>query len=200
MSPEPQQPVSMPADAAEPRAGVVAVPVWILVLLFVLLYWGMVYFDQHSGWFSPQVYAPYRSMEELALYQPPSGGIDLMRGRAVYENLCGLCHGNDGKGKPGQAPPYVGSDWALGSPNRMIRIPLAGLAGAIQVNGQEWNLSMPAMGAALTDDDLAAVLTYIRQSWGNKASAVTPDQVKAVRTEVGNRTQPWTAAELNAIQ
>ena len=59
---------------------------------------------------------------------------------------------------------------------------------------------MPAMGAALPDDDLAAVLTYIRQNWGNKASAVTPEQVKAVRDEVGNRTQPWTADQLNAIQ
>jgi len=58
---------------------------------------------------------------------------------------------------------------------------------------------MPNMGASLSDDDLAAVLTYIRQSWGNKASAITPEQVKAVKAEVGNRTQPWTAAELMAI-
>ncbi|HOX57507.1 MAG TPA: cytochrome c [Verrucomicrobiota bacterium] len=200
MSPEPLPPSSPPTEAAEPRAGNVAVPVWLLVLLSVLLYWGMVYFDQHSGWFNPQVYAPYRSLEELVLYQPPSGGIDVMRGKALYEGLCGLCHGNDGKGKPGQAPPFAGAEWAVGNPNRVIRIPLAGLTGPIQVNGQEWNLSMPAMGAALPDDDLAAVLTYIRQSWGNKASVITPDQVKAVRAEIGNRTQPWTAEQLNAIQ
>jgi mono/diheme cytochrome c family protein len=59
---------------------------------------------------------------------------------------------------------------------------------------------MPAMGAALSDEDLAAVLSYIRQSWGNKASAITPDQVKAIRAQVGNRSQPWTAEELNAVQ
>ena len=134
------------------------------------------------------------------MYQPPTGGHDLARGKAVYENVCGLCHGNDGMCKPGQAPPFAKSAWALGTPNRMIRIPLAGLAGPVQVAGTEWNLAMPAMGAALPDDDLAAVLNYIRQSWGNKASAVTPEQVKAVRTEVGNRSQPWSAAELNAIQ
>jgi mono/diheme cytochrome c family protein len=160
----------------------------------------MVYFDQHSGWFDARVYTPYRSAAELALYQPPTGGPDLSRARALYENICGLCHGNDGAGKPGQAPPFVGSDWVLGSPNRVIRIPLAGLAGPIQVNGQQWNLAMPAMGATLSDDDLAGVLTYIRQSWGNKASAITPEQVKAVKAEVGNRTQPWTADELNALQ
>src|ERR1035437_5551184 len=199
MSPEPQQPMPIAAET-EPQAGRTAVPVWLIVLLFLLLYWGMVYFDQHSGWFDAQVYTPYRSAAELALYQPPSGGPDLARGKAGDENICGLCHNNDGSGKPGQAPPFVGSEWALGSPNRMIRIPLAGLAGPVQVNGQPWNLAMPAMGAALPDDDLASVLTYIRQSWGNKASAITPEQVKAVRTEVGNRTQPWTADQLNAIQ
>jgi len=198
MNPEPQPPLPIAAEA-EPQAGRTAVPIWLIVLLFMLLYGGMVYFDQHSGWFSPEVYAPYRSTAELVMYQPPAGGPDLNRGKAVYENVCGLCHGNDGMGKPGQAPPFARSEWALGNPNRMIRIPLAGLAGPIQVNGQEWNLAMPAMGAALPDDDLAAVLTYIRQSWGNKASAVTPEQVKAVRAEVGNRTQPWTATELNAI-
>ena len=160
----------------------------------------MIYFDQHSGWFSSEVYAPYRSMEELALYQPPTGGPDLLRGKAVYENICGLCHNNDGMGKPGQAPPFVGSEWALGTPHRMIRIPLVGLTGTVGVAGQQYNLSMPAMGAALSDDDLAAVLTYIRRSWGNKASIVTPEEVKAVRAQVGNRTQPWTAEELKAIQ
>jgi mono/diheme cytochrome c family protein len=186
--------------AAEPQAGRTAVPVWLIVLFFLLLYWGMVYFDQHSGWFDAQVYTPYRSVAELALYQPPTGGVDLSRGKAVYENVCGLCHNNDGSGKPGQAPPFAGSEYALGNPNHMIRIPLAGLAGPVEVKGQQWNLAMPAMGAALPDDDLAAVLTYIRQSWGNKASAITPEQVKAVRAAVGTRTQPWTADQLKAIQ
>jgi mono/diheme cytochrome c family protein len=199
MNAAPQQPLPMLAET-EPQAGRTPVPIWLIVLLFMLLYWGMVYFDQHSGWFDAQVYAPYQSAAELALYQPPTGGPDLSRGKAVYENICGLCHNSDGAGKPGQAPPFVGSEWALGSPNRMIRIPLAGLAGPVQIKDQQWNLAMPAMGAALPDDDLAAVLTYIRQSWGNKASAITPEQVKAVRAEVGNRTQPWTADQLNAIQ
>jgi mono/diheme cytochrome c family protein len=200
MTTPPGQAMPVNAEGAEPKASVTAVPMWIIVLLFLLLYWGMVYFDQHSGWFSPEVYAPYRSTDELAMFQPSAGGPDVSRGKAVYENVCGLCHGNDGMGKPAQAPPFANSEWALGSPNRMIRIPLAGLAGPVQVAGKEWNLAMPAMGAALPDDDLAAVLTYIRQSWGNKASAVTPEQVKAVRAEVGNRTQPWTVDQLNAVQ
>lgn len=186
-------------EVSEPKAGSQPVPVWLFVLLFALLYWAMMYFDQNSGWFSGEVYRPYSSLTELQAFQPPSGGMNLERGKAVYENVCALCHGVDGMGKPGQGPPFAGSEWVLGGPNRVIRIPLVGLTGPIKVKGETWTLAMPAMGAALPDDDLAAVLTYMRQSWGNKASPITPEQVKAARTEVGSRAQPWTADELEKI-
>jgi len=193
------QPPPMPPETAELGAGNMPVPVWLMVLLFVLLYAGMVFFDRYSGWFDAEVYMPYASLADLQAFQPRGGGSSLERGRAVYENICALCHNSDGKGKPGQAPLFVASEWVMGSPNRMIRIPLSGLSGSVQVDGTEWNLSMPAMGASLSDDDLADVLTYIRQSWGNKATAITPEQVKAVRAQVGARSQPWTAEQLKAI-
>ncbi len=183
----------------EPVAGRGRVPVWLVVALFVLLYWGMVYFDRSSAWFDPQVYAPYKSLADLQRFQPVTGGGNLERGRTVYENVCGLCHNPDGNGKPNQAPPLAGSEWAQGSPNRMIRIPLAGLTGPITVKGQPWSLNMPAMGASLSDEDLAAVLSYIRQSWGNKAKEITPEQVKKIRGELGNRSQPFTVPELMAV-
>ncbi len=200
MNAQPTQPVALTPAGGGPQAGRAAVPVWSFNLLFVLFYWGMVYFDLHGGWFNPQVYTPYATISEVERYQPPREGPDLARGKAVYETVCGLCHNNDGMGKPNQAPPFVGSEWVLGSPARMIRIPLAGLTGPITVQGQAINLSsMPAMGAALSDEDLAAVLTYIRSSWGNKASPISAEQVKAVRAEIGNRTQPWTAGDLMAV-
>ena len=73
-------------------------------------------------------------------------------------------------GTPGQFLPLAGSEWVLEKdPSRLIRIPLLGAAGPITVKGVEWNLAMPAMGAALPDDDLAAVLSYMRNAWGNKS-------------------------------
>jgi mono/diheme cytochrome c family protein len=173
---------------------------WPVLVLFAVLYFGVAYFYDHSAWGSAQVYAPYCSYEQLQNYQPPAAGGDLARGKAVYENVCGLCHNADGMGKPNQAPPFAGSEWVLGNPNRMIRIPLSGLSGAVTVKGQQWSLAMPAMGATLSDEDLAAVLTYIRQSWGNNASAITPDMIQAVKAEIKGRTQPWSATELNTIQ
>jgi mono/diheme cytochrome c family protein len=186
-------------SSGEPEVIRSPVPVWLFIALVLLLYCAMVYFDLHGGWFSPEVYRPYNSVAELDLYKPSTGGVDLALGRRTFENNCALCHGTDGKGKPGLGPPFVGSEWALGSPNRMIRIPQNGLAGPIKVAGQDFNMNMAPMGKDLNDETLAAVLSYIRTSWGNKASPITKEQVQAVRKEVGARGAQWTATELMTV-
>src|SRR5690349_8356874 len=99
---------SQTTQPGEHGAGRRPVPIWSFIILFLLLWWGFVYFDLHGGWFEPQVYAPYKSMAEVQLYQPPppEGEAAVMEnGRRVYESAtgCGLCHNADGKGKPGQA-------------------------------------------------------------------------------------------------
>jgi mono/diheme cytochrome c family protein len=171
---------------------------WIIVATLVLLFLGGIYFDRHSGWFDAKVYAPYNSTENLGAYQPQSGAAaELARGKKTYEAVCGICHGPDGLGKPGQAPPLAGSEWVVAKGvNRLAHIPLAGLAGPIQVAGKEWSLNMAAMGAALPDDSLAAVLTYIRSSWGNQAPPVTGDDIKKIRAAVGAGGQPATSEVL----
>jgi mono/diheme cytochrome c family protein len=201
MSPDATQSRPTTSEAAEPQVLRTPVPVAFILLLFLMLYWGMVYFDQHSGWFSEQVYVPYRSLAEVQKCQPVVGDQAYEQGRVVYERICALCHTPEGTGRAGQAPSFIGSEWVLGSPNRLIRIPQNGLSGPIPLHGEVWNQvpSMAAMGNALSDDDLAAVLTYIRQSWGNKASTVTPQQVHSVREQVGKRSQLWTAEELQKL-
>jgi mono/diheme cytochrome c family protein len=186
---------------AEPTAARSHVPMWILVAMLTLLYLVGIYFDHYSGWFDKQVYAPYASAAMLESYQPKSGAAAaLAQGKKTYEQVCGLCHGVDGLGKPGQAPPLSGSEWvnAKGH-NRLAHIPLAGLSGTLSVAGKDWNLPMAAMGAALPDADLANVLTYIRGSWGNKAGEVTADDIKAIRASMGAHTPPMTAETLKAL-
>jgi len=182
----------------EPTATRSVAPMWIIVVTLTLLFLGFVFFDRNGGWFSAKVYAPYFSTEQLESFQPQSGAAAAAaQGKKVYESVCGICHGTDGLGKPGQAPPLASSDMVNGAGiNRLIHIPLAGLNGPIQVSGKDWNLAMAPMGAALPDDSLAAVLTYIRSSWGNRASPVTGDDVKKVRAQLGAAPLPLTREQL----
>lgn len=162
------------------------VPIWVIALTVTLIFLGGVYFDHHSGWFDVRVYGPYANAEQLDLCQPKSGeAAFIARGKFLYEQNCGTCHSPDGMGMAGKAPPLAGSEWvnAKGA-QRVAEIPLLGLNGPLTVKGQSWNASMTAMGVGLSDSDLAAVLTYIRSSWGNKAEAVGPDDVKAIRAKV----------------
>ena len=96
--------------------------------------------------------------------------------------------------------PLAGSEWVNTKGfERLTHIPLAGLNGPLTVEGKDWNLNMAPMGAALSDADLANVLTYIRESWGNQAGPVTTDEVKSVRAALGGRPQPLNAEKLKAL-
>ena len=193
--------LNCPASAGgEPEATNSPVPMAIVVLTLTLLFLGGVYFDHHSGWFNAKVYSPYVSVEQLDLYQPKSGAAAAAaQGKKVYETVCGICHGNDGMGKPAMAPPLAGSEWVIAAGfHRLAQIPLAGLNGNLQVEGKDWNLNMAPMGANLSDADLAAVLTYIRSSWGNKAGPVTADDVKGIRAAVAGH-PAISATQLSSI-
>jgi mono/diheme cytochrome c family protein len=183
---------------AEPTATRAATPMWIIVLMLILLFLGAVYFDHNSGWFDGRLYGPYSSTEQLESYQPKSGAAAaLAHGKVVFEAYCGLCHGNDGVGKPGQAPPLAGSEWVNTKGfSRLAHIPLGGINGTIKVEGKDWSMNMAAMGAGLSDADLAAVLTYIRGSWGNKASAVGADDINKIRAQMGKSPAPMTGDQM----
>ncbi len=113
-------------------------------------------------------------------------------GRDIYQTLCAACHQPDGRGREQLAPPLVGSELALAAPGIPVRIVLNGKEGSTGL--------MPPLGAALSDDQIAAALTYIRREWGHTASPVTPSMVKDVRASSAGRTRPWTADELANIR
>jgi mono/diheme cytochrome c family protein len=120
-------------------------------------------------------------------------------GKTLFTTICAVCHQPTGLGLPNMFPPLAGSDWvnAPGS-ERLIRIVVHGFQGPINVNGKPFASLAPMMPpqGALPDKQIAAVLTYARNAFGNKGSAVTPEQVKAVRDAEKDRVAMWDEASL----
>jgi mono/diheme cytochrome c family protein len=127
----------------------------------------------------------------------------ISRGQTVYMQVCFACHQPTGLGLPGMFPPLAGSDWASAKkPDRMIRMVLHGFTGPITINGKPFTTPaplMPPQGAALSDKQIADVLSYVRDTFGNKAGGVTPEQVAAIREAEKARAAMWTEAELLTI-
>ena len=119
-------------------------------------------------------------------------------GKEFYAITCGACHQLHGNGLDGLAPPLLNSEWVNGSVGRLTRIVLNGLSGPITVTGREYNMIMPGL-PVLDDDQIANLLTYIRNEWGHSAGAVTPAEIAKIRAAVGDRADMWTAEELLAI-
>jgi cytochrome c oxidase cbb3-type subunit 2 len=131
------------------------------------------------------------------------------KGKKIYNRLpgCVQCHQSTGLGLPGLKPPaayppLADSDWINKSDDVLVRIILNGITGSIKVNNIDYNFPggmLPAIYSIpkkLSDIEIAAVITYIRNEWGNQGPVVTEDTVKRIRAEVGERTTQWTAEEL----
>ena len=112
----------------------------------------------------------------------PNGAGSNRSGKEIYRKqpqvvgMCFTCHQANGEGLAGQFPPLAGSDWVLGDKGRLIKISMYGLMGEIEVNGVKYNNVMAPPGippGSLTDEQIANVLTYIRNDWGNSTSAVS---------------------------
>ena len=126
------------------------------------------------------------STDTSAAAASPSSGAMAMNGASasdgakVYQTNCSSCHQATGAGIEGTFPPLAGNAVVTGDPVKLIHIVKYGLTGKINVAGHPYNGMMPDWAKTISDADTAAALTYIRSSWGNKASAITEAQVKAV--------------------
>ena len=199
-----------PINDVEPIASNRSLPAIMFTLLAMVLFWGDRYVMNHggdlmgkAGSFPEEVYYPVPSYAALQAMNPQDPEDELRElGRVGYSYYaCIGCHQPNGMGTPGVNPPLAGSEWVNSEgPNRLARIVLHGLIGPISVSGQPYNNQMPPLGSAITDDkELAAILTFIRQEWGNTGSGVTPEQVAAIREETKGRASQWKADELLAI-
>jgi mono/diheme cytochrome c family protein len=118
------------------------------------------------------------------------------RGRKQFAVSCAVCHSLSGLGEDGKGPPFVDSEWVLGSEERLVRIVLNGVHGPIKVVGKTYNNGdMPAV-LTMTNAEIAEALTYVRREWGNIAAPVDPATVKRIRAAVDDREEPWTEKEL----
>lgn len=183
----------------EPADGVAPTPVWLMMMFFALIGWGGYYLAENSGGFRADIYneSPavlYEQAGQAAEAQP----VDLMViGKRTYNN-CTQCHQVNGAGIPGAFPPLDGAERVAGPPHVLAAILLHGLHGPLQVKGQSYNGDMPAW-SQLSDDEIAGVLTYVRASWSNKESEVSPALIKAMRAQTASKTGPWTSEGLDAL-
>jgi mono/diheme cytochrome c family protein len=184
-------------EKEEPQEGFSPVPIFLMFIFAALCFWGGVYLVEHSGGYRWDAYSPDFNPNagapkpiEIALFD---------RGAKGYRNQCAQCHQADGNGVLGVYPPLVASNWVTGHPQVVSRILINGLNGPIVVKGSNYNGNMPAFGSsglALSDKDIAGVITYIRQEWGNSASDVTVATIAEYSDLYAGRSVPWQAADL----
>ena len=125
---------------------------------------------------------PFALFFSRPVSEPPQDAMkeSMERGKKVYESTCLACHQGNGTGVPGMNPPLKQTKWVLGDKTTLINILLNGMDEEIEVNGEFYDNVMPPQ-SHLKDQQIADVLTYIRNSFGNKASAITEDEVKKLR-------------------
>jgi len=186
-------------EKQEPTENFSPTPLFLVGLFMILAFWAGVYLVHYSGDLGPFHYDETKDPGVAEDVGPRE--VDMMAlGKRIYNQNCVACHQADGNGLPGVYPPLVASDWVQDDPERLVNVILAGLAGPVVVNGNEYNNAMTAFGR-LSDQQIAAVLTFIRTdpSYNNDSYEVSEEVVAQVRETYGSRSDAWSQAELDEI-
>lgn len=163
---------------------------WFLVMsLGAMAMWGAFYiYSTPSG--EDSAYGDQRTVADL---RPPvvlAGVAPVVDGKQLYGAKCAACHQGSGMGVAGVFPPVAASEWVTGDEKILTNILLHGVNGEMIVKGNKYNGAMPAW-KSLSDDELAAVLTYIRSDWGNAAPPIKTETIKSQRELTKARTEPY---------
>lgn len=181
----------------EPSEGAEPPPIWMWVLVLASLAIGGFLLGRRWGEFGVGTHLGYLPPGAGAGALAPELAIGPKSGEEIYRSTCSACHQPDGHGLPGNFPPLVDTDWVTGDPETPIRVVLDGLEGPFTVGGATYQGSMPAWGAVLSDEEIARVLTYVREL--SNAPPVDAETVAEVRAS-DKRTEPWTEAALRAAR
>jgi mono/diheme cytochrome c family protein len=181
-----------------PNPGKGPIPVWLVWLIGLGIFWAGAYLFSFSGGFKSEV---FDFEPKFGVEGGPKGPPDpKVVGKALFSANCITCHQATGLGVPGQYPPLAGSEVELGdATNHLIAIVLKGLQGPVVVAGKPFNNAMQAWEAQYTDQQLASILTYVRSDWGNNAPPITADMVKEIRAEFKDRKDQWTWPEIEKM-
>ncbi|GAA5133081.1 hypothetical protein GCM10023213_02280 [Prosthecobacter algae] len=195
-------------EKADLAPGTEPAPMWVIFLFMIVAIIAGGQLGPMTGGYSFDVSNPFASNKASDPRGGAGGGVEtadpfqtaMKKGANGYA-VCGGCHQGNGAGLAGQYPPLAGSEWVLGGTERLIRVVQHGLIGQVTVKGQNYNFpgGMQAFGAGMSATDLANVLTYIRNTWGNEAPMITKEMVEKVRADE-KRTTQWTMADLEAFK
>lgn len=187
----------------DPQDGYEPVPLWLITFIMIVVFWSGMYLAQNSGDFNSLVFDPVAARRAAAGPAKQDGPPDpMVLGKRIFLQNCVVCHQATGQGVPGQFPPLAGSEWVLSQDwhgdNHLVKILIHGLQGPIRVKGNDYNNAMPAQ--KLNDAQIAAVLTYIRNEWGNSAPPISEGFVARIRAETAGRTEPMTQSVLQSFE
>ena len=180
-------------ETVEPTENSKPIPKLFLIFALAHVLWGAAYIVT-TGPYGLFVTGDKRTLADLS--GPAPGAV--VDGKKVFAANCVACHQATGKGLPGVFPPLDGSEWVAAEPRTIVNILLHGVNGEMEVMGATYKGAMPAF-KQLSDAELAAVATYVRAEWSNKASPITPQLFEAER-KASTRTAPFAGgAELKAL-
>lgn len=192
MTPEIDPPRSaQERENSEPEERIRPVPLAALAVTLAMVLFGVVYIFISEPFGNPEL-GDRRTMADLSGPVPAAAGA-VVDGKAVFAAQCVACHQATGKGLPGVFPPLDASEWVQGDARTVANILLHGITGKITVAGTEYNGAMPSF-LPLGDAELAAVATYIRSTWSNKAEAV-PATLFEQERKASTRTTPFEGGE-----
>jgi mono/diheme cytochrome c family protein len=169
-------------------------PLTLLFMFSGLIFFAGTYLGLFGGKFDPHIYNEHAHPGGAVAAALPPPPVEV--GKKIYATTCATCHQATGLGQPGVIPPLAGSEWVVGSEERLIRAVVFGLQGKITVKGTTIengsmppNGKVPGSGFNLPDDRIAAILSYIRQEWGNQAGPITAERVAEIRGKEGDHKQ-----------